>query len=456
MQAGTEVTETGPGPLKPQGRFFYGWWIVAAASIFGMFGNGAISSGFPRFFEPIRQDLGISYSSMSLVFSLARAEGGMGGPLVGWLVDKFGARPMVLWGGLTAGVGLILLSRADTYWELVILFARRGLGGQDRRAGPNADGGGQSVVHPPESGGVINADDGLRRGRGLRGAAAGPGNLATGLAGHGALDGDFCNRDDAAGGLGDSEQAGGYGPAARRRPAGGAGLPPPAGADEAAALRSSRSRTFRCGRRCGRGPFWLLLAGVITRVSATNAVIIHIFPMLAMKGLDETTATLYVSAMFFLAIPLRFLLGVAGGRFAPRKLLFWGMNLGAVALFALWGLPGMWGVVVFVLGLAIVEGVTSVNWLMVGGLFRAGAVRQPDGGDERFPQRGAVRGANLRRLGAGPDGQLRAGPVDLRADVRRQRVLLCAGEPAGAAGTPDAGRGCGGGCGLMELGALAT
>ena len=95
---------------KRQGRFFYGWWIVAVSSLQGMFGNGAISSGFPIFFEPMRRDLGISYTSMSLVFSLARAEGGMGSPLVGWIVHKFGSRPMILLGGLTAGIGLILMS----------------------------------------------------------------------------------------------------------------------------------------------------------------------------------------------------------------------------------------------------------------------------------------------------------------------------------------------------------
>ena len=113
----------------------------------------------------------------------------------------------------------------------------------------------------------------------------------------------------------------------------------------------------------------MMLAGVITRVSATNAVIIHIFPMLELKGLDETTASFYVAAMFFMAIPMRFFLGVAGGRFSSRKMLFWGMNFGAVGLFALWGLPGMVGVVVFILGLAVVEGITSVNWLMMGDYF---------------------------------------------------------------------------------------
>ena len=88
-----------------------------------MFGNGSISQGFPRFFVPIRTELGLTSAQMSLVFSLARAEGSAGGPLVGWAVDRYGARPMILAGGLMAGIGTILLSRADSYWELIVLFS---------------------------------------------------------------------------------------------------------------------------------------------------------------------------------------------------------------------------------------------------------------------------------------------------------------------------------------------
>ena len=103
-------------------KLFYGWWIVVAASIQGMFGNGTISSGFPIFFQPIRETLGINYAQMSLVFGLARAEGGMGGPIVGWLVDRYGSRRFVILGGFLAAIGLILLSRATTYWQLMFLF----------------------------------------------------------------------------------------------------------------------------------------------------------------------------------------------------------------------------------------------------------------------------------------------------------------------------------------------
>ena len=72
--------------------------------------------------------------------------------------------------------------------------------------------------------------------------------------------------------------------------------------------------------------FWLLLLGLTVRVSATNAVIIHIFPMLEEKGFGEQQAAFFVSAMFFIAIPLRFGMGVAGDYMSPHKILFVGMN----------------------------------------------------------------------------------------------------------------------------------
>ena len=85
--------------------------------------------------------------------------------------------------------------------------------------------------------------------------------------------------------------------------------------------------------------------------------------------MDERTVSVYVAFMFLMAIPLRFVLGVAGGKFSSQKLLFWGMNIGAIGIFALWALPSHLGVVIFMVGLAIVEGITSVNWLMVGDYF---------------------------------------------------------------------------------------
>jgi MFS family permease len=354
---------------RRQGRFFNGWWVVAVTSVLGMFGNGSISSGFPRFFEPIRQDLGISYTSMSLVFSLARAEGGMGGPVVGWLVDRFGSRPVILFGGLTAGIGLMLLSQADSYWELVLLFAgvvsigkTAGLGQTlmaavnqwfiRRKALP------LSTLMTAFAGGafiVLLLDLGISQ-IGWRSTVLFIGLFIALLTIPVAL---IVRSKPEDMGL---------------RPDGDGDGPRLAQGESRHGSRASVAEVqeFTVRQALRTSAFWFILLGVITRVSASNAIVIHIFPMLTLQGLDAQTATFYVSAMFFLAVPLRFLLGVAGGRFSSRKLLFWGMNLGAVGLFALWGAPGLVGVVIFVLGLAVVEGITSVNWLMVGDYFGRG------------------------------------------------------------------------------------
>ena len=358
---------------RRQGRYFYGWYVVAVACLQGMFGNGAISTGFPRFFEPIRADLGISYAAMSLVFSLARAEGGLGAPLVGWLVDKFGSRPMILFGGLTAGIGLILLSFAREYWQLTFLFVgvvsigkTAGLG-QTLMATVNqwfirrkavalstlmtAFAGGGAIVVPLLHLGIVYL--GWRPTVFIIGLFIAILTLPVAYVIRSKPE-DLGLRPD-----GDAPT----GAAAAARPASGGGHHAPAAAS------AGPEQNFTVRQALRTQAFWFILLGVITRVSATNSIIIHLFPLLVWKGMTEDIATLAASVMFFMAIPLRFLLGVAGGRLSPRKLLFFGMNLGAIGLLGLWLLPQWPALIVFILGLAIVEGITSVNWIMVGDYF---------------------------------------------------------------------------------------
>ena len=60
---------------------------------------------------------------LALIFTLAVAAGTVAGLLVGWLADRFGSRPLVLFGGLAAGTGLVLSSPADSYWHFLLTFA---------------------------------------------------------------------------------------------------------------------------------------------------------------------------------------------------------------------------------------------------------------------------------------------------------------------------------------------
>ena len=325
-----------------------------------MFGNGSISQGFPRFFTPIQTDLNLTSAQMSLVFSLARAEGSAGGPLIGWAVDRFGARPMVLGGGLMVGIGTILLSRADSYWELLILFS--GVVSMGKSAGF-----GQTLMA------AVNQWFVRRRSVAMS-------TLMTAFAGGGAFVVLLLN-------LG-IQELGWRGtlfwtgvfilamtlPAAyfiRSRPEDMGLLPDgdlpdtdgPGGTGRRAGSAAGTGFSFR--EAIATRTYWLIMVGAILRVSVTNGMLVHVFPIMALRGISENEASAWVAAMFFLGIPLRFVMGVTSDKFRGNVLLAVGMAIGAVGMAGLWIVPGLSGLLLFVVGIAIVEGITSVNWLML-------------------------------------------------------------------------------------------
>jgi MFS family permease len=91
-------------------KIFYGWWIVLACFLIGLYVGGIIYFGFTAFFEPIRKEFGWSYTQISLAAGLRGLEMGIFAPLIGFLVDRFGSRALIFGGTLTIGSGLILLS----------------------------------------------------------------------------------------------------------------------------------------------------------------------------------------------------------------------------------------------------------------------------------------------------------------------------------------------------------
>jgi MFS family permease len=107
------------------GRFsglYYGWAMVGVVSAMRMFGGGLHGYGFTVFFLPVSQDLGLNRAQTSLAFSLARAEGAIEAPLIGYLVDRFGPRPLMVVAAALAGVGYILLSWVDGYIGFLAVY----------------------------------------------------------------------------------------------------------------------------------------------------------------------------------------------------------------------------------------------------------------------------------------------------------------------------------------------
>lgn len=90
-------------------RMFYGWWVVIAGTLLYAVGIGSVFYGFSTFYNPMISEFGWSSTATSGAYSLSRLEGGVEGPVIGWLIDRFGARKLALIGVILASLGFFAL-----------------------------------------------------------------------------------------------------------------------------------------------------------------------------------------------------------------------------------------------------------------------------------------------------------------------------------------------------------
>ena len=108
--------------IKARPRIFYGWWIVLASLVADAMKHGTFNRGFTVYVVPIQAELGISTAAIGFADSLGRLAGGIQGPLVGYLTDRFGPRVMLIFGGVMSGVGFMLLAFTQSYLSFVLIF----------------------------------------------------------------------------------------------------------------------------------------------------------------------------------------------------------------------------------------------------------------------------------------------------------------------------------------------
>ena len=103
-------------------RMYYGWWVVVTASIFHALFGGLYHTGISLYFLPFKRTFEVSSTQLSLAFALRTLEGGIEGPIVGYLVDKVGPKSIVIFGVMAGGVGFILLAMTQSYPAFLVVF----------------------------------------------------------------------------------------------------------------------------------------------------------------------------------------------------------------------------------------------------------------------------------------------------------------------------------------------
>ena len=321
----------------PPRRIFYGWWILVVCSLLAIFG-GSVSHSQTLFVVLMRDDLNFTPGSAALILFWAVVVASLAGLLVGWLADRFGSRPLVLFGGLAVGAGLVLSSLADNYWHFLVTFAVAFAGATV----------GFSMITL-----LSTVNRWFSRHRSVAtatlmtmfslGPAFAPLLVAWEMNSVGwrstllflgvffcALTALVCL-------------------VLRSRPED-VGLWP----DGEAAPPSAPDFTVREALRTGA--FWALVLSGMVLNDATDSTVEDISPLLT-------------AVMAVLAILLTFAMGVAAGKIPPRKILSGGLIIGALGHMALLILDNDVGTVAFLAAVAVVQGGSAVYWIMAGNYF---------------------------------------------------------------------------------------
>ncbi len=109
-----------PFPAFP--RLFYGWWIVLVSLITDGVKQGSFNRGFTVYIIPIQNSLGLSAAAIGWADTLGRLMGGIQGPFMGYMTDRLGPGFMLAFGGITSGLGFILLSYTGNYLSFLLVF----------------------------------------------------------------------------------------------------------------------------------------------------------------------------------------------------------------------------------------------------------------------------------------------------------------------------------------------
>ena len=101
--------------------FFFGW-VVVGLSFLATLNSAGIRSALPVFINPLEAEFGWSRLSISWAGGISLLIFGIGAPLTGWLLDRFGPRRVML-GGLTLlGLGVTATTLIQELWHLILLW----------------------------------------------------------------------------------------------------------------------------------------------------------------------------------------------------------------------------------------------------------------------------------------------------------------------------------------------
>ena len=103
-------------------KIFYGWWIVVGGVFLLTLMSLCVFRGMGVVMVVLQHNFKWSRTQISIGTLLSRVEGAALGPVEGFLIDKIGARRMILIGFSIMAIGFVLFSQIGNIWHFYVTF----------------------------------------------------------------------------------------------------------------------------------------------------------------------------------------------------------------------------------------------------------------------------------------------------------------------------------------------
>ncbi|MDA0988957.1 MAG: MFS transporter [Chloroflexi bacterium] len=103
-------------------KVFYGWYIVTGSVALNFYLSIVFFQGFQVFFLPILHEFRWTRAMTSGAFSLRQLESGLLAPAIGFLVDRWGPRVIIVTGVILGGLGMIMIGYANSLFTFYLAF----------------------------------------------------------------------------------------------------------------------------------------------------------------------------------------------------------------------------------------------------------------------------------------------------------------------------------------------
>jgi len=110
-----------PTVTHPPVKFYYGWYIVAVGILANIAGTFAFSSTLSIFLKPITEELGVTRGAFSLIRTFEIGVAALIVPMLGPWIDRHGGKGVLVLGVLMEGMGLLLSSLVQSFWQFVLV-----------------------------------------------------------------------------------------------------------------------------------------------------------------------------------------------------------------------------------------------------------------------------------------------------------------------------------------------